>query len=42
MEKPVNNYIVAFVVAPIAFGLLFIRLDIAIMKAQGLYLLSNQ
>ncbi len=42
MEEPVNNFIVAFTVALIAFGLLFIGLDIAIMKAQGLSLFFEQ
>ncbi len=40
-EDHVNNYFVPFVVALIAFGLLFIGLDIAIMKAQGLSLLFH-
>ena len=40
-EDHVNNYIVPFAVALIAFGLLFIGLDIVIMKAQGLSLLFH-
>ncbi len=42
MGELVNNFIVAFVVALIAFGLLFIGLDITIMKAQGLSLVFHQ
>jgi len=38
----VNNFIVAFLVALIAFGFLFIGLDIVIMKAQGLSLFFEQ
>jgi len=41
-EDHVNNFIVPFVVALLAFGLLFIGLDIMIMKAQGLSLLFYQ
>jgi hypothetical protein len=40
-EDHVNNFIVPFVVALLVFGLLFIGLDIAIMKAQGLSLLFH-
>ncbi len=40
-EDHVNNYFVSFVVALMAFGLLFIGLDIVIMKAQGLSLLFH-
>ncbi|MCP4387118.1 MAG: hypothetical protein GY802_02400 [Gammaproteobacteria bacterium] len=42
MEEPVNNFIMAFVVALVAFGLLFLGLDFAIMKAQGLSLFFHQ
>ena len=38
----VNNFIVPFLVALLAFGLLFIGLDIVIMKAQGLSLFFHQ
>ena len=41
-ENHVNNFIVPFVVALLAFGLLFIGLDIVIMKAQGLSLFFHQ
>jgi hypothetical protein len=41
-EAHVNNFIVPFVVALLAFGLLFIGLDIVIMKAQGLSLFFHQ
>jgi len=41
-EDHVNNFILPFVVALLAFGLLFIGLDIVIMKAQGLSLFFHQ
>ncbi len=37
-----NNYVVPFVVAFIAFCVLFIGLDTAVMQAQGLTLLFHQ
>ncbi len=42
MENRVNNFILPFIVALIAFGFLFIGLDVVIMKAQGLSLLFEQ
>jgi hypothetical protein len=42
VEHHVNNFIVPFIVALIAFGFLFIGLDIMIMKAQGLTLFFHQ
>ena len=41
-EDHVNNFFMPFIVALIAFGFLFIGLDIVIMKAQGLSLLFHQ
>ncbi len=42
LEDHVNNFIVPFIVALIAFSFLFIGLDTVIMKAQGLSLLFHQ
>jgi len=38
-EGGLKNFIVPFAVALIAFGFLFVGLDIVIMKAQGLSLI---
>jgi len=38
----VNNYFVPFVIAFVVFCVVFIGLDFAVMKAQGLSLLFNQ
>ncbi len=37
-----SNYFVPFVIALVAFGFLFIGLDILVMKAQGLSLFFHQ